>query len=111
MGIFGELYSREAYEKAKENEKDKFLAARWVGGGKDQRIYDELWGAHSDAERRLKRLYEKGHKEAAELNREYDQLRQRVMDAIAELGTFEREKLGMTNEEQEPAELDRADNV
>ena len=42
----------------------------------------------------------KGQKEATELNKEYDRLQQKALDAVEELETFKRDKLGMKDEEE-----------
>ena len=53
-----------------------------------------------EAEIRLKKLKEQGHKEADELNKQYEELKKRATAAAQALFDFEREKLGMREAEE-----------
>jgi hypothetical protein len=48
-----------------------------------------------EAEKRLERLRAEGHKEARNLNEQYDQLKTQAAHAAQALFDFERDKLGM----------------
>jgi len=113
MGIFsGEKYSKEAYEKAEKLADSAEKSARFRGTsgmekmGPDARqaIYDELWKDAEKAKRRVEKLYSKGQAEGIALNEEYDRLRTQAQEAIKALADFEREKLGMREDEPKSGE-------
>ena len=62
--------------------------------------HDRLIAERDAAHRRLEGMLAKGQKEATELNKEYDRLQQKALDAVEELETFKRDKLGMKDEEE-----------
>jgi len=51
------------------------------------------------ARKKLERLKKSGHKEAFKLNEEYDRLRENAAQALEALNAFEKEKLGIDEEE------------
>lgn len=64
-------------------------------------IHDMIkWAMDNDREI-IKKMYEMSEKEATVLNEEYDRLANRVKEAMEALETFEKEKLGMHQENKE----------
>ncbi len=107
-------YSREGYEQAREaasneEEANRDIAQRIVRKEGSRSLIEEFLGtkglialAKSDrAERRLEALYEAGHAEAAQLNRRFDTLRKRAVEAVSELARFESDELGISPERDE----------
>ena len=109
MGIFGEKYSKEAYEEAECDSKINVHLERSGLYGREsiQSFYDRQAKNREEARNRLEKLYAKGQKEALELNKEHDRLEVRVQEALKELETFEREKLGMRQEEEEETDFSK----
>jgi len=110
----GEKYSKEGYEEAKKKSDSALETARFrgtiTGMGKEakQRIYDELWSESAKAQERVEKLYAKGQAEATALNEEYDRLRIQAQEAIKAIADFEREKLGM-HEENSDSPIEEAE--
>lgn len=107
-------YSREAYETAaKQKERLDKLAdesrenrvhtpAFPVAEG-IARLLDEYYPQNPiprarKAGKKLENLHEMAATEAFEINEKYKELRKKAEDALTELETFKREKLGMTEE-------------
>lgn len=93
-------YSKEAYEKAKGDERDAEVKADFFG--RYPWILD-------NARKRLEKLYTKGEKEATDFNKEYDRLFIQAQEALKALEDFEREKLGMHQEKEEEKVSDSAE--
>ena len=115
MGIFsGEKYSKKGYEEAKKKSDSAYETARFrgtitrMGEEATQRIYDELWSKSTEAQKRVEKLYAKGRAEATALNEEYDRLRIQAQEAIKAIADFEREKLGM-HEENPDSSIEEAE--
>jgi hypothetical protein len=108
MGLFDkkEEYSREKYDQLKNNADVAYNAARFRGTIKKrmseeerQNIYDTIWRYSDDADKKLKKFYEKGKEEAIALNEEYDRLVVEAREAIEAVANFEKENLGMHKED------------
>ena len=115
MGIFSrEKYSKEGYNEAKKKydsaHKDAQSIGTIIGIGKEdaQIIYDELWNKSAKTYERVEKLYAKGQAEATALNEEYDRLRIQAQEAIKAIADFEREKLGM-HEENPDSSIEEAE--
>jgi len=133
MGIFGEKYSKSAFEKAesaKEAEQEKLSdlygakEEEWKdekeerSRGYHDRGYDEfleniqpLQSAIQDVtfeveerQRRLNSLMKSAHKEALRLNDDYSSLLAKAVKALKDVEEFEREELGIHQEKKEGAE-------
>jgi hypothetical protein len=110
----GEQYSREAYEDAEEEKKsarshyDGLGTGIYEGGSRfvrhEQAVYDNALKSIEKADKRLERLLEKGHKEAVALNEKYDLLKRRAEEAMQDLVDFEKNQLGMHEEDEETDE-------
>jgi hypothetical protein len=96
---FGEKYSKEGFEEAKKEAIHARDTYWYIGGGRPQRTYDELIQRHLKAQKRLEAIYAKGQKEATALNEEYDHLQLTAQKAIQAVADFERDKLGVKDEE------------
>ena len=109
MGLFGEKYSREAYEQADADIKDvellNYALKRLKSGEKlpfgEYMVYASGLSRREQAKIKLEELYGKGQKEAIKLNAEYERLKTKAIEAIADVARFEEEKLGMKEGEDE----------
>jgi hypothetical protein len=102
-----EEYSREKYDKLKNDADVAYNAARFKGTVKKrmseeerQNIYDTIWRYSDEADKKLKKFYEKGKEEAIALNEEYDRLVVKAQEAMEAVANFEKEKLGMHKENE-----------
>lgn len=84
----GEL--KDEYDKSGTGHYDGGRFHKWP-----QSHYDRLLWAIDDAQKELDKMRKEGHKEALQLNEEYDLLRKRAEEAIQDLYNFEKNKLGM----------------
>jgi len=85
----------EAYKKAEASLEDAEKTYRFRGGGAKQWVYDGLSEKIRKAEKKLEKLFDKDHKEALRLNKEYNNLKEAVDKALSDLENFEKDKLGM----------------
>lgn len=113
MFFGGEKYSKEAYKEAVSDKNNAEMIAgsrgtiltnelgdpRSPGWRSPQQIYDALGERAAKAAQKVEKLHGKGQAEAIATNKEYDRLMATTLDAVKALLEFEKNKLGMSEEE------------
>lgn len=93
MAIFGDDKEKEGYLKVGDGNRSNNSLASTHESRKN--TAESLWASVEEARERLDKLHLEREEEMNALNREYDRLCAKVTDALKELETFEKEKLGM----------------
>lgn len=102
MGIFGESYSKEAFDEAQKDLEVKKSTYGKLGSleGVDkvdrQNVYDFYSDEVMAAQKRLEKLLGSGQKEATALNEKFDRLNADANAAVQKLYDFCKDELGMT---------------
>lgn len=88
-------YSRGAYDQAIGETDSLSRAFMSPGTGENSEYGEAIAARFRKAQEKLSTLQNQGEKEARALNEEYDNLRAKAEEALAALGSFEKNKLGM----------------